>query len=101
MVKIQGRSEYDKLDEIMRRVAAAHGLKLDVVGWSRKTYDLYVVLEDQRTSRLAARIESFVTTSGEIRVFDEGAMPFAEKLGEALEEAFSLEAVIIRDQKPG
>jgi hypothetical protein len=42
-------------------------------------------------------VESFTTTNGEIRIFDDSAVPFAEELGGILEKDFGIgEAVVIR-----
>ncbi|MBI2193365.1 MAG: hypothetical protein HYU36_15430 [Planctomycetes bacterium] len=101
MVKIQGSSEYDKLDGIVQEACSKHGFKLQVTGWARKTYDIF--FEEKKTKKLehVARVESFATTSGEIRVFDDRALPFAQDLGQALESAFKLtEAVVIREKRP-
>ncbi len=102
MVKTQGPSDYERLDEIITALAAKHGLRLDVSGWTRKTYDVYAAHHERipKTSVLA-RVESFATTGGEIRVFDDRAMPFAEELGAALERDFGVaEATVLRLPKP-
>lgn len=98
MVKIEGpSSDYDRLDELVRGLAEKHGLRLDIVGWSRKTYDLYTPDVREGPRRLLARVESFATTNGEIRVFEDTALKFAEDLGAALEKDFGVaEAVVIR-----
>lgn len=97
MVKIQGPSEYDRLDQAMRGLAHKHGFRLDVIGWSRKTYDFYTPEVREGTSRLLARVESFATTNGEIRVFDDRALAFAEEAGGILEKDFGVaEAVVVR-----
>ena len=38
MVKVQGKSDYDKLDDLVKQIAAKHEFKLNVTGWTRKTY---------------------------------------------------------------
>lgn len=97
MVKIQGPSESDKLDQAMKELGEKHGFRLDVIGWSRKTYDFYSAEVRQGPRKLLARVESFVTTNGEIRVFDDTALAFAEDLGAILEKDFAVtEAVVIR-----
>jgi len=101
MVRIRESSGDDKLDEIIHETCERHGFSLNVVGWARKTYD--VILPDPKAGRdeLLARVESFVMTSGEIRVFDDKALSFAEDVGEQLERAFNLkEAVILRKPRP-
>src|SRR5690606_4965432 len=100
MVRIQGPSEFDRLDELVRRVAAEHGLRVDVTGWTRKTYDLYTPTVAAKAGDLVARIETFALTSGEFVVFDDRAMDFAAALGAGLEREFGLaEATVLR--RPG
>lgn len=98
MVKIQGPSDYEKLDELVAKTAERHGLRLDVTGWTRKTYDVYQGNDRLDATQLIARVESFATTSGEIIVFDDSGMSFAEDLGAGLEREFEsvLEAVVVR-----
>ncbi len=99
MVKIKESSEYERLDAIMHEICERLGLKLLVQGWTRKTYDVYRDDRKTNTEEHLARVESFATSSGEIRIYREDAMEFASELGQALEKAFDLaEAVIIRDQ---
>ncbi len=101
MVKVQRPSEDDVLDAMIRTLAQRHGLSLDVEGWSRKTYDL-LTGERLGKKRRVARVESFVTRDGVIRVFDDVALPFAEALGAEIEKAFPAvrEAVVLRDRLP-
>jgi len=101
MVKIREASADDKLDAIMQETTKRHGFTLDVLGWARKTYN--VILRDRKTGKdqLLARVESFAMTSGEIRVFDDKALRFAEDVGQQLETAFKLkEVVILREPTP-
>lgn len=101
MVKIQGPSDYERLDALVRRLAQAYGLHLDVTGWTRKTYDLYTATVHGKPGELLARVESFATTSGEIVVFDDRAMDFAAELGGELEKEFGLkEATVARRPRP-
>ena len=96
MVKIQEKSDYDKLDEMVAQAAEKHGLKLDITGWTRKTYDVYRItdVEVNATERLA-RVESFATTNGEITIYHADAMPFAQELGAAMEAAFAFEEAVV------
>jgi hypothetical protein len=97
MVKIQGPTDYERLDAIVRRLVAEHGLQLDVTGWTRKTYDVYTPTEHLEVGDLLARVESFVTTSGEITVYDDRAMAFATALGTEIEREFGIpEATIVK-----
>lgn len=97
MVKTKGPAEYERLDALVARLVDKHGLRLDVTGWTRKTYDVYNPNPRREKGRLLARVESFATTSGEIEVFDDAAVPFAEELGAALEQEFGVaEAVLLR-----
>ena len=102
MVRIQEPTEYDKLDAIMSRVCERHGLKLQVQGWTRKTYDVYREDKVAGTEEHLARVESFATTNGEIRIYSDEAMEFAGELAGELEQAFEIgEAVIVRDKSAG
>lgn len=101
MVKIQGPTEYERLDALVRRVADAHALHLDVTGWTRKTYDLYTPTDHGQPGDLLARVETFATTNGEIVVFDDRAMEFAAALGAELESEFGIaEATVVRRPRP-
>ena len=88
MVRIEGQSDYEKLDTLMQELTAKHGLKLNITGWTRKTYDAY--RQDKRHDKieLLARVESFATTNGEVTLFDDDALAFAQELGAALEKEF-------------
>ncbi len=102
MVKQQGASDYDRLDTILRDLCRQHQFALSVTGWSRKTYDIYLEPDRLGKREHLARVESLATTGGEIRLFDDRAVAFAQALGEALEKQFGVaEAVIIREQAPG
>lgn len=97
MVKVQEPSEFDKLDRIMVEVSERFGHRLRVEGWTRKTYEVFLASRDSRESRRIARVESFVTQSGEITIFDDAALPWAEAAAKELEEAFDFgEATIVR-----
>ena len=103
MVRVirQEQSEDEHLDGLIAQLAKKHGLKVDRTGWSRKTYDLF--LHDRATNRslLVARVETLATVNGEVRVFDDRALPFAQELAEELERAFGLkEATILRLPPP-
>ncbi|MBK8979351.1 MAG: hypothetical protein IPM29_25925 [Planctomycetes bacterium] len=101
MVRIQGLDEYDRLDALMRRLAGEHGLRLDVTGWTRKTYDVYLPTVHGKVGPLIARVESFATTNGEVVVFDDRAMEFAAAVGAGLEAEFGIaEAVVVRRPRP-
>ncbi len=96
MVKIQGKSDYDKLDDLVREIATEHEFKLNVTGWTRKTYDIYRPTDPyERTIEVVARVESFATTNGEITLFQDCAMAFAEKLGGALEKEYGIEEAVV------
>ena len=101
MVRVRETDPFDRLDALVREAAAKHDLKLDVSGWARKTYDVYVNTREVGGMDHLARIESFATVSGEIRFFDDRALPFGEELGGILETDFGVrEAVLIRDKSP-
>ena len=97
MVKIQGPPDHERLDEMIHRLAAAHGLVLDIIGWAYRTYDVYHV-ESRLGARVkVARVESLASTTGEIQVFDDRGLPFAQGLAAELEQAFDIgEALITR-----
>jgi hypothetical protein len=96
MVRIEGPSDADRLDAAVRRLAGAHGLAIDVEGWTRRTYDLYRVESRLGPRVKVARVDSFATSSGEIELFDDRGLPFAEALGRELEQAFGLKEARIR-----
>ena len=101
MVRIQATSDYDRLDALIRELVDQHGLHLDVICWTRKTYNIYRMNGKRDPATLLARVESFATTNGEITVFDDTAISFAEKLGTALEEQFGVgEAVVVKQPPP-
>jgi hypothetical protein len=102
MVKIQGKSDYDRLDELVHAAAAKFEWKINTTGWTRKTYDVYRSADSQeRTIEVLARVESFATTNGEITIFRDDAMPFAQELGATLEKEFDIEeAVIVQKASP-
>lgn len=102
MVRIQGQTnDPERFDGIVAEACRKHGFRLDVEGWTRKTFDVYAGQARNRDSLLVARIESIATTSGEIRVFDDRALPFAQEVGEALEREFGVrEATILREPPP-
>lgn len=102
MVRIEEKSEYDKLDDLVREIAAKHHLQLNIAGWTRKTYDVFLPkVEDRNEIIMLARIESFATTNGEITIFRQDAMPFAEELGGALEKEFDIQEAVIVQRPPG
>jgi len=102
MVRIQGQSsDPDRLDALVAAACKRHGFRLDVEGWTRKTFDVYVGQARNRDSKLVARIESIAATNGEIRVYDDRALAFAQELGEALERELGVrEATIVREDPP-
>lgn len=103
MVRVVRNEESDdeRLDKLVENLAAKHGFKLQRAGWARKTYDLFHKPGKHGASTFVARVESSATYSGEIRVFDDSALSFAEELGGALEETFTLkEATILRLPPP-
>ena len=101
MVRIQGSSDDTKLDALIRELVDKHGFRLEVTGWTRKTYDVHRSKGREGTGALLARIESFATTNGEIVIFDEEALPFAEELGGGLESQLGVaEAVVLQRKSP-
>jgi hypothetical protein len=103
MVRVvrQEQSDDDRLDGIVDRLAGKHGLRLDRTGWARKTYDLYFVDPATDRMQLVARVESLATTNGEVRVFDERGLPFAEELAAELEQVFALtDATVLNVARP-
>jgi hypothetical protein len=103
MVRVvrQEQSDDDRLDGIVSRLAGTHGLRLDRTGWARKTYDLYLVDPATDRMQLVARVESLATTNGEVRVFNERGLPFAEELAAELERVFGLtDATVLNVASP-
>lgn len=101
MVRIQGSSSDIILDKLIRELVDKHGFYLDVTGWTRKTYNVYRSSGRGGPTKLLARIESFVTTSGEIVIFEDEALAFAEELGGELEKQLGVkEAVLLRQPPP-
>ncbi|MDP7743673.1 MAG: hypothetical protein QGF67_19690 [Lentisphaeria bacterium] len=94
MVKVQQSSEeYARLDALLRELCEKHNLKLfDDIFLDRGRGD--------RKTHLA-RVETLVTSNGEIRFFDDRATDFVQELGAALESEFEVsEAILIRDKPP-
>jgi hypothetical protein len=101
MVKIDGPTDYERLDALVQRVAQTHGIRLNVTGWTRKVYDACVEPGHVEPKVLVARLDSHATRSGEIEVFDERGMGFAQEIGAALEKEFGIaEASIRRHRGP-
>jgi len=96
------QSDNEQLGEIIRRVAAKHGFEVYQAGWARTTYDVNRRDERSRDIKLLVRVESFATTSGEIRLYDPEGRTCAEELGTELEQVFPQigEAVIIENFGP-
>ena len=104
MVRVvrQDQSDDERLDGLIDRLAAKHGLRIDRTGWSRKTYDLYFPIPKSERTHLVARVESLATTNGEVRVYDERGLAFAEELAGELERMFGLkEALVLFMSPPG
>jgi len=93
------KSDNERLSELVRRLAEKHGFEVYQAGWARTTYDVNLRDERSRDIKLLVRVESFATTSGEIRLYDPEGKAYAEELGGEMEKAFPQigEAVIIED----
>jgi hypothetical protein len=102
MVRVvrQEQSDDDRLDGIVDRLAGKYGLRLDRTGWARKTYDLYLVDPTTERMHLVGRVESLATTNGEVRVFDERGLPFAEELAAELEQVFEVKDATVLQMPP-
>ncbi len=101
MVKIQGTSDDTRFDALIHDLVDKYGFWLDVTGWTRKTYNVYRSSGRNGPATPLARLESFATTSGEIIIFADEALPFAEELGAALEKQLGVkEAVVLRQPPP-
>ncbi len=102
MVKIQGSSDDTRFDALIHELVDKYGFWLDVTGWTRKTYTVYRSSGRSGPATPLARIESFATISGEIVIFHDDALRFAEELGNALEQDLGVkEAVVLRRPPPG
>ncbi len=102
MVKVREQEDNERLDGIVRAVCEQHSLILYVEGWARKTFDVFLAEDRQgREKELIARVESLVTTSGQIYYFDDKALAFCQDLGEALEKEFDFgEAELVKRPLP-
>lgn len=101
MVKLKENDEYDKLDGLLRGLCDKYGYKLYVNGWTRKTYDVFIEEDGIGKSNHVARVESFVTTNGEIHFFDARATEFVTELGGEIETVFGVaEAMLLRCAQP-
>jgi hypothetical protein len=89
------QSDDERLDTVVAQLAAKHRLKLDRTGWARKTYDLFVVDRKSDRTFLVARVETLATVNGEVRVFDDRGLPFAEELAAELERIFGLQEATV------
>jgi len=91
------KSDNDRLREIITGLCNKYGYRLLETGWARTTFDVHK-MEAERKLRLLVQVESFATTSGEIRLFDPEAADFANELGVLLERTFPAvsEATIIK-----
>lgn len=97
MVRVvrQEQSDDERLDGLVTRLADKHGLKLDRTGWARKTYDLFVVDRKSDRTLLVARVETLATVNGEVRVYDDRGLPFAEELAGEFERIFGLKEATV------
>ncbi len=94
-------SEFETLEKIINDLCPKFNFRLYVEGWTRKTFDIYLEQKKLNKSIHLARIESLATSNGEIHVFDDRAMDFANELGQELEKAFELkEATVIKEKRP-
>lgn len=101
MVTVRDASAPEKLEAMLNELCATYQFKLETSGWARKTYDIYWAETRLERARHIARIESLVTTNGEIRYFNDRAVNFAHDLGTWLESEFDIaEAVLIREAAP-
>lgn len=102
MVRVvrQEQSDDERLDRIVGQLAQKHDLKLERTGWARKTYDLY--FRDRKADRLllVARVETLATVNGEVRVFDDRGLPFAQDLAAEFEQTFGLKEATILSLPP-
>jgi len=91
------KSDNDRLREIITGLCDKFGYRLLETGWARTTFDVHK-MEAERKLHLLVQVESFATTSGEIRLFDPEAADFANELGVLLERTFPAvsEATIIK-----
>lgn len=101
MVRIEPASPDERFDNLVHELVEKFQLRLDVTGWSRKTYDVYDAGDRHRARRLLLRVESFALTSGEVFIYADEALPLAEAIGTALEQDFGVaEAVVLRRDPP-
>ena len=101
MVKHQDEDIYERLEDLVKAVAAEHELYVDITGWTRKTFDVYKSREN-RGRDLIARVESLAAHNGIIEYYDDSAKAFALALAEKLETEFETvnEATLVRKDEP-
>lgn len=92
-------SDNEKLDRIINELSARYGYEVFKAGWARTTWEIRKRDPETRDRALMATVESFATTSGEIHIYVQEALPFVADLGKLLEQNFQdvKEAVIIED----
>ncbi len=101
MVKMKESSEFERLENLIGNLCLKHDFKLYIEGWTRKTFDVYLEKKKLHKAVHMARIESLATHNGEIHVYDDRSIDFANELGRELEKNFELkEATIIREKRP-
>ena len=81
-------SEFERLEALVRAAAARHGFRVEVTGWTRKTFDVYLEHPRERSSEPMAQIESYATVDGAVKVLDARAVAFADDLRVAIRAAF-------------
>jgi hypothetical protein len=101
MVRTENESPEERFEALLERLVEEHSLRLDITGWSRKTYDIYDGGDRHATRRLLLRVESYTLTSGEIDLFDPSAEPLALSIGQALESDFGIPEAVIRTHQMG
>ena len=92
-------SDNEKLDRIITEVAQQHGYEVFKTGWARITWQVFKRNPQTRDLKMLVTVESFASSSGEIKVMAPEGMLYAEELGKRLEAEFEAvqEAVIIED----
>lgn len=101
MVRTENESPEERFEALLERLVEEQSLRLDITGWSRKTYDIYDGGDRHATRRLLLRVESYTLTSGEIDLYDPAAQPLAIAIGEALERDFGITESVIRTHQRG
>ena len=95
MIKNKNKSEFDRLEALIKELCQKYHFTLMIDGWTRKTFDIFQMGERLGKTKRMARVESLAVSNGEIHYFDEEAYDFACELGHRLEKDFGIEEAVL------